>query len=277
LSQAQEDATRELEKAARLEKNRFERQQLEFDKTLRQKLQEQEAAFQAKLKQHEEELAIQAGARETELQNKFAAKLQTHEEEWERRAESRTNNTEIRLRHEAQQSEELFQSKTRQRDQQWQLKLDAIRAETQTQADEVLRRRQAEAETARRELESQLRKEIKEKDESSLARLKKRELELTAQLNAQAETRLADARLQWDAESEKRVRAAIEPFVAKLERTEKERDEARDAADQSARHVQDIEKKLAEASSFLSGWRNGRRPPAEAPASQPGRTDWALE
>jgi hypothetical protein len=239
LAQLKEDAAREMERAARQEKSRSERQQLEFDKNLRYKFQEQEAAFQAKQKQREEEMAIRAAARETELQNQFASDLRAREEDWERRAESYANNTEARLRHEAQQSEELFQSKSRQRDQQWQVKLDAARAETQAQADEVLRRRQAEAAAALRELEARLRKEMKQ-----------REQELTSQLNAQAQTRLADAQAQWEKESE-----------SKLELIEKERDDARETAAESARHVEAMEKKLGEATSFLNGWKNGRKTP----------------
>jgi hypothetical protein len=276
LAQARDDAARELERAARQEKNRSERQQLEFEKTLRHKLQEQEAAFQAKLKQREEELAIRTGARETELQNQFAADLRLREEEWERRADSHANNTEVRLRHEAQQSEELFLSKSRQRDQQWQARVDAARAEIQAQADEVLRRRQAEADAALRDLESQLRKELNDKDEAYLARLKQREQELTAQLNTQAQLRLTDAQVQWEKEADKRTRAALEPHVAKLQRTEQERDQARQAAADSARHVESMEKKFAEASSFLTGWKNGKKT-AEVAAAQPGRTDWTPE
>jgi hypothetical protein len=278
LSQANEDAARDLEKAARQAKNDLERQQIEADKTLRQRVQQQEASFAVKLKQREEELAIRAAARETELQNQFAANVGLREEEWERRAESHANNTEIRLRHEAQQNEELFQSKSRQRDQQWQVKLDAARTETQAAADEVLRRTQLEAETARRELELQLRREIKEKDETFQTRWKQQEFELSNQLNAQAETRLNDARAQWEKDLDKRTSAAIEPYRAQLERAEKERDEAREAAVQSAQHVLDVEKQLAEASSFLSGRRNGNgKRPAGATATQPGRTDWDSE
>jgi hypothetical protein len=275
-SQTKEDAARDLEKAARQAKNDLERQQIESEKTLRQKLQQQEASFAAKLKQREEELAIRAAARETELKNQFAATLRLGEEEWERRAESHANSTEVRLRHEAQQNEELFQSKSRQRDQQWQLKLDAARAETQTAADEVLRRTQLEAGAARRELETQLRREIKENEENFQARWKQREYEVTAQLNSQADARLNDARAQWEKDADKKTRAALEPYLAQLERAEKERDEAREAAVQSAQHVLDVEKQLAEASSFLAGRRNGKRP-AGAATTQPGRTDWDSE
>ncbi|HWW03257.1 MAG TPA: hypothetical protein VNZ64_26380 [Candidatus Acidoferrum sp.] len=272
LSQAQEDAARELEKAARQEKNRLERQQLEADKTLRQKLQQQESAFQAKLKQREEELAIKAAARETELQNQFTSDLRTHEEEWERRAESRVNAIETRLRHEAQQKEELFLSKSRQRDQQWQVKLDALRAEAQGQTTEFIRRGELAAEAARREVETQLRKEIKEKEEEFQGRWKQREQELATQLDAQAEAHLVTARAQWETESEKKARAAAEAFMAELGHLEKERDEAKQTAADSVRQLQNLEKKLTEASSFLSGWKNGKRPVEEVETSRGGRT-----
>jgi len=276
LSQAQDDTAREMEKAARQEKNRLERQQMEAEKTLRQKLQQQEAAFHAKLKQREEELAIKAAARETELQNQFAADLRAREEEWERRAESRASAIETRLRFEAQQNEELFLSKSRQRDQQWQAKLDALRLDTQGQTEEVARRSELESETALRELETQLRKEMKDKEEAFQAKWKQREQELGAQLNAQVETRLATAQTQWDKESEKKARAAIAPFMAQLTQTEKERDEARQAASEKARQVQSLEKRLAEVASFLNGWRNGKKSDEEVP-SEPGRTEWVLE
>jgi chromosome segregation ATPase len=54
--------------------------------------------------------------------------------------------------------------------------------------------------------------------------------------------------------------AAIEPYKQQVARLEQERDEARQQAAESDRHVQNMEKKLNEASSFLNGWRNGKRP-----------------
>ena len=79
-----------------------------------------------------------------------------------------------------------------------------------------------------------------------------------AQLNAQTEARLSAAQAQWEAESDKRTRAAIEPLKALLARTEKERDDAKQSAFETERQVQSLEKKLNEASSFLNGWRNGK-------------------
>ncbi len=242
LSQAREDATRELEKAARMEKHRTEQKEL---------------AFQAKLKTREQELALKAEARETELQSQWAADLRSREEEWERQIESRLRGAESRLGVESQQKEELFQSKLRQRDQQWQAKLDAQRSEMQAEADEAIRRREGEAESALRELETQLRKEFQLKEEAFQTKARQREQELVAQITSQAEARQMAAQAQWESETEIRTRAAVEPVAALLARTEKERDEAKLAASEGARQVQHLEKKLSEAFSFLSGWRNG--------------------
>ena len=278
LAQAQDEAARETEKAVRQERNRWERQQVELEKGQRQKVQQLEAAFQAKLKQREEELGIKAAARETELQNQFMADLRNREEEWERRAETRVNAVETRLRYEAQQNEELLASKSRQRDAQWQAKLDALQAEAQGHTQEFKRRSEMSAEAALRELETRLRKELKEKDEAFQSKWKQREQELTAQLNAEAEARLTAAHEQWDNEADKRARAAAEPYLAKLEHAEKERDQARQTAAESARQLQNLEKKLSEASSFLNGWRNGNgNRPVEPAVNQPGRTDWTLD
>jgi len=72
------------------------------------------------------------------------------------------------------------------------------------------------------------------------------------------------AQAQWETESERRTRAAIEPFKALLARTEKERDEARQTASENSRQVQNLEKQLTEASAFLNAWRNGNNSVASA-------------
>jgi hypothetical protein len=258
LSEVQKQAEQESRRRESELERQVEAQSREADMRLNQEVQQKELSFQAKLKQREQELAARADARETELQNKLASDLRVREEESERQAESRVRATEARLGQEAQEKEELFLSKSRQRDQQWQTKLDAARAESQAQAKEILRRREAEAQTGLRELEAQLRKDLQQKEEAAQAKAKQREQELEAQLTAQAEARQLAAQTQWEAESEKRARAAIEPFKALLARAEKERDEAREIASEGARQVQHLEKKLTEASSFLNGWRNGK-------------------
>lgn len=223
----------------------------EAETRLREELQQKELAYLAKLKQREAELSDRAAVRETELKKQWASELRARDEEWEREAESRARATETRLSHETQQKEELFQSQSLQRDQQWQVKLDAVRAELQAQNDQVLRRRDTEAEARLRTLETDLRKEMLQKDEVSRAEAKQREQDLIAQLTAQAEAQKMAAQ-QWEAESEKRMRAGIEPLKELLARTEKERDAA-------VSQVQDLESKLTEVSGFLNGWKNGKQ------------------
>jgi hypothetical protein len=146
----------------------------------------------------------------------------------------------------------------RQRDQQWQSKLDSVKTELQTQAEEAVRHRATEAEAAMRALETQLRLEMEQKEQAVQAKAKQREQELEAQLTAQAESRFNVAQARWKKESEDKVMAAIEPLTGLLARAEKERDEARQASLEGTRQLQSLEKKLTEASLFLTPWRNGR-------------------
>lgn len=286
LAQIKEDAARELEKVARQEKHRLDREQLEHklqleaksreaDARLKQELQEQELSFHAKLKQREQELSIKAEARETELQNQWASDLRSRQEEWELQTESRIRATEARLTQELQQKDELGASKLRQREQQWQARLDALRAELQANNEEVLRRREVDSDARLHQLEVRLREEMAQQQEAMQSKAKQREQELADQLAALSEAHQA-AQAQWDAESEKKARVAMEPVMARLDRAEKEREEARQSAAESARHAQKLEKKLAQASSFLNGWRNGNNL-VEPNAAQPGKTDWVLE
>ena len=258
LSDTQTQAAQELRRRELDWERQINAQAREAETRLEQELQKKELAFQAKLKQREQELATRAAARDSELQNQWASDLRTREEEWERQTESRVRATETRLAHEAQQKEELFQSQSRQRDQQWQAKLDAVRADSLAQTEQILRRREAEGDAGLRELEARLRKEMQQKNEAAQAEARQREQTLVAQLTAQAESRQMAAQEQWEKESEEKTRAAIEPFKALLARTEKERDEARQSASEGVRQVQDLEKKLMEASTFLSGWKSGK-------------------
>jgi len=184
LSQAEEQLRRRVSDLER----QLEGQSREADSRMKQELQDKELAFQARLKQREQELAIKADSRETELRKQLASDLRAREEDWERQIQSRIRTTEARLAREAQEKEELFLAKSRQREEQWQVKMDGLLAELQSQS------------------------------------------------------------------------AAIEPFKEQLARAERERDEAKQIATESARHVETMEKKLNEASSFLTGWRNGKRP-----------------
>jgi len=216
--------------------------------------------YQLKLRQQEQQLQAQFDARQAELRAQRDQELQSQQQELERKAEARARATESRWMAELQQKEELFQSKLRQRDEQWQAKLDSARAELQMQAEQDLRRREAESaeesQQALQELEAKLRQEMKQHDEAAQARARQREQEFAAQLAEQAEAHQT-ARVQWETEVEHRSRSTTDHFKALLDRTEKERDEAKEFAADGYRQVKKLEKKLSEASAFLNGLQNG--------------------
>jgi hypothetical protein len=218
--------------------------------------QQKEELFQTKIRQREQQLQSQFEARQAELQAKWDQDLHGHEQEWERKTEAGARAAEARWLAQIEEKEELFQSKLRQRDQQWQVKLDAARDELQAQT-EVLRRREAESDASLRGLEAQLRQEMKQKDEAAQAQAKQSAQDLIAAMTVQADVRQMAAQAQWTAESEKKTRAAVEPYRAQLARAEKDRDEAKQSASEALRKVQEMEKKLTEASTFLNGWKNG--------------------
>lgn len=257
LSEMQTKAEQELRRRESEFERQAEAQAREADARLKQELQQKELTFQLKLKQREQELALKTEACETELQNHFASELRVREEEWQRQAESRVRANETRQGQEAQQKEELFASKLRQRDQQWQAKLDTLRGDLLAQNEENLRRRDAEADARVREVEAEFRKEMQEKDEAAQAKIRQREQDLVAQMTAQTEATLTAAQAQWETESDRKTRAAVEPLKSLLARTEQERDEARESACQALQEAQNLEKKLTEVSSFLNGWKNG--------------------
>jgi hypothetical protein len=257
ITEIQTQAEQELRRVESEFKRQLDAKSREANARFKQELQQNELAFQSKLQQREQESALSADARETELQNQWSSDLRAREEEWARQAESRVRATESRLRQEAQQKEELFLSKSHQRDQQWQAKSDAVRAEVQAQTDDVVRRRQVEADARLNELEAQLRKEMQQKDEAAQAKAKQREQELQTQFTAQLEARQVAVKADLEKDLDKKMRAAVEPLKAQLARAEKERDEARQSSSESTHQVQHLEKKLMEASVFLNGWRNG--------------------
>jgi hypothetical protein len=321
VSQAKEDAEREMEKAARQEKHRLERQQLEFSKTLRQReedfehqlkqreqelslgfeaslaeqetklqqdarrreseleskvetralevdarwkqeVQQREEAAQIRLKQREQQLLTQAETRLSEVQAQAEQELRRTESEFERQLETQSREADTRLNQELQQKEVAFQAKLKQREQELALRSGAREIELQNKWSADLRVREEErelqAESRIRAIETRLGLEAQQKEEAAQAKFKQREQDLISQITAQVEARHMAAQALWDAESEKKTRAAIEPFKTMLARTERERDEARHSASESAHHVQNLEKKLTEASSFLNGWRNGK-------------------
>ena len=260
LNTAQTQAAQELRRRESELERQLEVQSREAETRLKQELQKKELALQAKLKQREQELTAGAAAREIELQNQAATDLRTREEEWARQTEARVRATETRLNQEAQQKEEILQIKLRQREQQLQSQFEARQAELQGQTEHIQRRRELESadagQRALRELESRLRQEMQQKDEAAQAKAKLREQDLLAQLNTQAEAHQIAAQ-QREAELAT-LRGHITVAETRLARTEKERDEAQQTATEGVRHVQDLEKKLTEASSLLTGWKGGK-------------------
>ena len=227
---------------------------------LGQEAQQKELEFQTKLKQREQELTNKSADREAELQNRWDVELRGREEEWARQTEARVRATETRLGQETQQKEEIIQIKFRQREQQLQAEFETRQAELQSHAEHARRRRELESaeagQRALRELEDQLRQEMLQKEEALLAKAKQREQELLVQLSAQTESH-RQTKLQWETEFTT-LRRNIEPLNERLARTEQERDEARQSATEHFVRVQDMEKKFTEASSVLTGWKNGK-------------------
>jgi len=215
-----------------LELNRqLETQERQAEARLKDELQQKELTFQAKLKQREQELTARAATREAELKNQAATDFSAREQEWEQETQSRVRAAENRAAQEAEQKEEAFLLKLRQREQQLQAQFDARQMELQTQRDRDVRRRELE-----------------------FVETQQREQQLVAKLNAQAEAHQI-AQKEWATELEL-TRGSIEPLKALLVRTEKERDEARAAADEGTRMFENLRKKSMEASTLLNGWEN---------------------
>jgi hypothetical protein len=310
LTQAQEDGTRLFEKVSRQEKHRVERQQQEFEKTLRQK----EEGFEHRMNQREQELALAFEARLAEEKTKVEQNGRLREAEVQRQLEDRARENDARWKEDVQKREEAAQIRLKQREQQLEAQAESKLRDALSQAEEQLRRRvtdlERQLELQSREAESRLKQDLQDKELAFQAKLKQREGELSIKADAR-ETELrkqlaSDLRAReedWERQTQSRIRAtesrlareteekeelflsksrqreeqwqvkldgvlaelqaqttAIEPFKEQLARAERERDEARHTATESARHVEVMEKKLNEASSFLTGWRNGKRP-----------------
>ncbi len=261
LSQAREEAAREFEKTSRQEKHRWERQQQEFAKTLRQR----EEDAEHKLKQREQELELGFEGRLAEQQAKLEQDARRQLSELEHQLAARALEVDARWKQDVQAREEAAQIRIKQREQQLQAQMEARLTEANVRAEQELRHRESELERRieahGREASTRLTQELQQKELVFQARLKQREQELTThlttQLTAQAEARQTAAQLAWGMEAEKKTLQLVEPLKAQIARFEKERDEARQTAADSTRQVQHLEKKLMEASSFLSGWRNG--------------------
>lgn len=337
LTLAQEEAARELEKALRGEKQRTEKLQADFERTLRLRDEEQER----RLKQQQQELELGFETRLLEEKNRAEQDARRRQVESERVLDERTREVEARWTREVQQRDDAAQIKLKQRETQLQAQSEARVSEAQAQAEQELRRREQEFErqldTQMREADARLREELQQKELAFHAKLKQREQDLTTraadretelqnkwaadlrareveaekqaesrvraaeqrhsqetqqkeelfqvrlnqreqQLQAQFDARQAESRRrqqellaqittqseahrvaqkEWETELEL-VRGSVESLKANIARVEQERDDARRSSSESVRHVRDLEKKLMEASSFLTGWKNGK-------------------
>lgn len=278
---ADEQARTEQE-ARRREKDlesQFEARALEVDARWKEDAQQREEAAQIRLKQREQQLQGQAEARLNENQTRMEQELRRRESEFERQLEAQSREADTRLKQALQENDLSFQTRLKQREQDWATRAEARESELQKQWAAELRAREQDwerqAESRVRATETRLAQEALQKEEAFLTKSRQRdqqwqtkldaawaELQVqtdqVAQLTSQAAARQMAAQAQWEAESEKRTRAAIEPLKAQLARTEKERDEAKAAASEAARQVQSLEQQLTEATSFLTGRRNGK-------------------
>jgi len=212
LTQAKEETARELEKAARQEKYRLERQQLEFAKTLRQRNEE----LEHQSKRRQQELALGSESRLAQEQAKLEQDARNREEELERQLEARVREVEARWNQEVQQREEAAQIRLKQREQQLQTQAETRLRDLQTQAEEQLRRQESESErqleAKSREAVARLREELQQKELAFHAKLKQRELELTnraaareTELQNQGASDLRAREEEWERQAESRV------------------------------------------------------------------------
>ncbi len=219
LNQAEEDVARQVEKVLRQEKHRLDRQQLEFEKTLRQR----ESEFEHRLSQREQELAIHFDARLAEEKTKLEQSVRLREAELERQIEARAHEVEAQWSQEARQREDVAQFRLKQREQQLQSQFDSRLKEAQTQTEQEFRRREAELErrleSQSREADARLKQELQQKELAFHARLKQREQELLLAAEAREtelqNQRVADLRAreeEAERQAELRVRAAETRF-----------------------------------------------------------------
>jgi hypothetical protein len=229
LSQSKEDAGREIEKAARQEKHRVERQQLEFGKILRQR----EEEYQHQLKHREQELSIAFDARVVEEHNKVDQEARRREVELARQYEIRAIETDARWKQETQQREEAAQIRLKQQEQQLQAQAEVRLAETQSHAEQELRRRLSELdrqfESQSRETTIHYKQESQQRELAFQTKLKQREQELAVRAEAReiewqskwgAEMRTREE--EWERQAESRVRAAESQLGQELQQKEEQ-------------------------------------------------------
>ena len=306
LTQLQEDAARQKEKAEREENYRMERQKLEYETQIRRR----DEDFEHKLKQREQEIALTFDTRLAQEKSQVDEGARHRQAELERQLDNRTREVEARWKQEVQRREEAAQIRLKQREQQLEAQAQAHLSEVQKKAEQEMSRRESELkhqiEALSHDAKVRLDQQLQEKNLALQTRLKQREQEITAR----AEARETDLQQQWTArlrsreeelerQADVRVRAtetklgrelqekeqllqlksrqleeqwqakydgvvaelqlqaaSIEPYKQRLARAENDRDEAKQSAEENARQVQNLEKKLQEATSFLNDWKS---------------------
>ncbi len=214
LAQTQEDAARQTDKAVRQETHRWERQQFEFEKTLRQR----EEDAEHRLSQREQELSLAFEARLADEKDKVEQAARLREAELQRQMEARAREVEARWNQEVQQREEAAQFRLKQREEQLQAQAEARLSDLQTQAAEQWRRRELELErqleVQAREADSRMKQELQQKETAFQTRLKQREQELATRAEAretelqnQFASDLSAREEEWERQAESRARA----------------------------------------------------------------------
>jgi hypothetical protein len=249
------DEKNKVEQNERLRQAELERQledrAREVDARWKEDVQKREEAAQIRLKQREQQLEAQAEGRMREVQSQAEEQLRRRVSDLEHQLAVQSREADSRLKQDLQDKELAFQAKLKQREQELAIKADARETELRKQLASDLRAREEDwerqAQSRIRATEVRLSRESQEKEELALAKSRQREEQWQVKLDGV----LAELQAQT---------AALEPFKEQLARAERERDEARQTASESTRHVEAMEKKLNEASSFLTGWRNGKKP-----------------
>ena len=227
LAQAQEDAARQTEKAAREENYRMERQKFEFETQIRRRDEE----FEHRLKQREQELSLALDTRMAEEKGALDEGARRRQAELERQIDNRAREVEARWKQELQRQEEAAQTRLKQREQQLQAQAEARLSEVQKKAELELSRREAELkhqiESLSNDAKTRLDQQLQEKNLALQARLKQREQEISAR----AEARESDLQSQWAArlasredELERQIETRVRAAEARLNRELEEKD-----------------------------------------------------
>lgn len=236
-----------LDEATRRRQGDLERQidsrAREVEARWKQELQRQEEAAQTRLKQREQQLQQQAEARLTEVKKQAEQELLRREAELKHQIESLSHDSKSRLDQQLNEKNLALQAKLKQREQEITARADAQKADLQSQWTERLRSREEElerqAEARVRAIETRLNRELQEKEQLFQAKSRQQEEEWRVKYDG------AVAELQLQA-------AQIEPYKQRLSRAENEREEAKLSLADSARQVQNLEKKLQEVTSFFN-------------------------